>query len=555
MNKTNNQSSSSKKSGSSTKQKKNVGKTNDGSSSKKRASTAAGGKNSSGAAGTTVGHKMLLTRNSTPKIVETTDPLVLFQNYSKQCQCMGIDVHKAVRHALTIKTRTKTQQSASSKNASNKKKKVGGKTSSSSSSGGKNGTLPSCVQLIIGPEKKQSVEGQDSKKQKQGNNKKKARSKSADAKKNISATSSSTTLANNDQQQNETILATNSISSGKNIRNGGMVVGNISHTNHEGSDEQDDQEVLGDGGCRALVAAILGEVGFPESSTSNSDSSTNEGIGKESKLKSGGAGGDVACTVYTAFQEIRIWRSRIGNDGARAIARLLSKCDSSNNGVNIKINLLDLLGNEIGPRGALSLGRSLCMGVNKSLLSLKLDFNRSLGCDGMVALAKGLKLNCTLKFLSLKFCRIGVRGSAELSDVISFLRTAIESLDLEGNPLGGKGLEGLCPGLKRNSTLQKISLADIHIFPTDILESMQIFGDAIAHHKTLIEVNLLRNFIGKNGGNELLKHVKENSKIQTFLVEANLPTDIYIPLSRTCSQPEKASKKKRKTAKKGMKKK
>jgi hypothetical protein len=69
--------------------------------------------------------------------------------------------------------------------------------------------------------------------------------------------------------------------------------------------------------------------------------------------------------VYTAFQEIRIWRSRIGDDGATALARLLNKCDKPNNGVgNIKINLLDLLGNEIGPRGALALGRSLCMGVS-----------------------------------------------------------------------------------------------------------------------------------------------------------------------------------------------
>lgn len=198
--------------------------------------------------------------------------------------------------------------------------------------------------------------------------------------------------------------------------------------------------------------------------------------------------------------------------------------------------------------------------MNNSLLSLKLDFNRTLGCDGVVALSKGLKLNNTLKFLSLKFCGIGVRGGAALSDVLSFPRTAVESLDLEGNPLGGQGLEALSLGLKINNRLQKLSLADIHILPTTddaVLVSMQIFGDAIAHHKTLIEVNLLRNILGEAGGSELLKHVKTNSKIQSLLVEdTKLPPEIYVSLCRTHTQPPQkgASKKKRKN-KKGSKKK
>jgi Ran GTPase-activating protein (RanGAP) involved in mRNA processing and transport len=192
--------------------------------------------------------------------------------------------------------------------------------------------------------------------------------------------------------------------------------------------------------------------------------------------------------------------------------------------------------------------------MNDSLISLKLDFNRSLGSDGLVALSKGLKLNNTLKFLSLKFCGIGLRGGAALSDIIAFPRTAIESLDLEGNSLGGKGLEHFCPGLKSNNTLQKLSLADIHILPTDAL-SMQIFGDAIANHKTLTEVNLLRNILGETGGSELLKHLQGNSKIQSFLVDANLPSDIYLSLCRTVSQPHKKVSKKKRKAKKGSKKK
>lgn len=48
--------------------------------------------------------------------------------------------------------------------------------------------------------------------------------------------------------------------------------------------------------------------------------------------------------------------------------------------------------------------------MNKSLLSLVLDFNGNLGVDGIGALCKGLRTNSSLLKLSLRYCSIDGEG-------------------------------------------------------------------------------------------------------------------------------------------------
>ncbi len=85
---------------------------------------------------------------------------------------------------------------------------------------------------------------------------------------------------------------------------------------------------LGSWGCRALVAAILGKCNHEDAAK------------------------------YTAFKEIRIWRSNIGDHGAMAIGKLLREA-----GPEFNISLLELPDNNIGALGAVAIGRSLCAGV------------------------------------------------------------------------------------------------------------------------------------------------------------------------------------------------
>lgn len=104
-----------------------------------------------------------------------------------------------------------------------------------------------------------------------------------------------------------------------------------------------DSPAIGDGGCRALVSAILGEC---EHHMKGPNDTTNPNGNSEYK--------------YTAFEDIRIWGSKISDNGAVAFARLLRRC----NGVDFKVWYLELSDNQISQSGALSLGRSLCSGVS-----------------------------------------------------------------------------------------------------------------------------------------------------------------------------------------------
>ncbi len=96
--------------------------------------------------------------------------------------------------------------------------------------------------------------------------------------------------------------------------------------------DDDSDPLIGAGGCRALFTAILAEV-------------------EDQNIP------------YSFFEEIRIFRSKISDAGAKAISRLLSK----SNGKDFNVKYLELSDNHIGPSGALCIGRSLCCGVSPDI--------------------------------------------------------------------------------------------------------------------------------------------------------------------------------------------
>ena len=61
-----------------------------------------------------------------------------------------------------------------------------------------------------------------------------------------------------------------------------------------------------------------------------------------------------------------------------------------------KLQYLDLSENSIGHQGALHIGRSLEVGMNKTLTTLVLDFN-PLSSEGASSLCKGIATNSSLK--------------------------------------------------------------------------------------------------------------------------------------------------------------
>ena len=126
----------------------------------------------------------------------------------------------------------------------------------------------------------------------------------------------------------------------------------------------------------------------------------------------------------------------------------------------MKISFLELFDNNIGPKGANALGSALSYGHNLSLLTLKLDYNGTLGDDGVINLCKGLRTNATLKQLHLQFCNLTSECGPHLADLMANSRSGLELVNFSGNRLGGAGLASLCKGLMHNTKCETICLAD-----------------------------------------------------------------------------------------------
>mmetsp|Transcript_6620 Transcript_6620/g.9782 ORF Transcript_6620/g.9782 Transcript_6620/m.9782 type:complete len:354 (-) Transcript_6620:1483-2544(-) len=280
------------------------------------------------------------------------------------------------------------------------------------------------------------------------------------------------------------------------------------------------------GHCRSLVMAILGRSHHQLT-----------GVEEKSIIKAN------ACK---ALKELRIWRTKLGEDGVIILADLLRLGEQ-----NIDINFFELLECGVGPLGAKALGRSLSCGMNKSVLTLSLDYNPILACIGTTALCEGLKSNSSLKKLSLQRCNIGFGGATAISRVLAFHRTILQTLDLTGNLLGGEGLANLSEGLKSNKSLEKLLLADNNISSSDANEEgLRAFAHATESHPALTYVDFSYNAIGNNAKLLVKALGKENNtRISTFKVDASVPDNLFSVLHRTSATKKKTGKNKKKKKK------
>ena len=260
-------------------------------------------------------------------------------------------------------------------------------------------------------------------------------------------------------------------------------------------DDTETSLVLGSGGTRVLMQAILGS---------------------GSAMKGG---------PFKLVESIRLWRSKCSDDGAAAIAEVLRL-----GGGDVKIAYLELLDNNIGHRGALALGTSLSQGNNLSLLTLKLDYNSTFGTEGLKNLCRGLRTNISMKQLHVMYCKIDEEGGKYLAEVLGSSKSALELLNVGGNKLGGKGLSYLCSGLIENQRLEKLQLNDNYIDenPED-LDGLAALRDCIMTPTVAVtSIDLLFNRIGEPGANVLLPAFSDpNCKISEFLVDSSLPLDLF----------------------------
>ncbi|KAG2815907.1 hypothetical protein PC116_g4017 [Phytophthora cactorum] len=238
--------------------------------------------------------------------------------------------------------------------------------------------------------------------------------------------------------------------------------------------EGEDVGTLGSGGVRALTLAIM--ISFPLVSVWFTNG------------------------PYTQLRYIRIWKQEIGNEGAAAIASLLQ----ASSGVNIAY--LELLDCGIGEDGCRAIADVLSLQKAPGLLTLNLDYNLEINDAGVNVLFDGLFNNTALKQLHLDYCDIGRNGCIKLAQLISLPACAIErlvTLNLSDN------------GIRNN------------------IEALTAFRDALIRSKALAHVDFTFNLIEPDGANVLLPALTpENVKLQSFLVDASLPGDLFQQLNR-----------------------
>ncbi|CAK9036261.1 Ribonuclease inhibitor (Ribonuclease/angiogenin inhibitor 1), partial [Durusdinium trenchii] len=185
---------------------------------------------------------------------------------------------------------------------------------------------------------------------------------------------------------------------------------------------------LGPVGVQTLIEALVGD---------------GEGLGGPFKL----------------INTLRLWRSNAGEEGCRAVGAFLEtgsadpeEANASDNVCNLQF--LQLMDCNVTPQGCRYLGRALQVGANKTLLTLNLDHNSSLGTVGLRELANGMCTNSTIKRLSLAYCGIDSTGGRAVKNLLNGLGSQLEELVLKGNRLQGAGLKAFCPALGQNKVVQ-----------------------------------------------------------------------------------------------------
>uniref|UniRef100_K3WLM3 Uncharacterized protein n=1 Tax=Globisporangium ultimum (strain ATCC 200006 / CBS 805.95 / DAOM BR144) TaxID=431595 RepID=K3WLM3_GLOUD len=220
---------------------------------------------------------------------------------------------------------------------------------------------------------------------------------------------------------------------------------------------------------------------------------------------------------------------RGGEEEEELVNATLLQPPTASGGLNIAY--LELLDSDIGPDGCKVLGETLKSHTQPGLLTMKLKYNRAIGDAGVSALCDGLFTNTVLKQLHLDYCGIGPDGAIKLAQLVSIRSSVIETLSLQGNSLGDDGLYHLSLGLARSITLVTLNLSDNSIRHST--EALTAFRDALTRAKALAHIDFTFNHIEIDGANILLPALApENTKIQSFQVDASLPGDLFTLLNR-----------------------
>lgn len=127
--------------------------------------------------------------------------------------------------------------------------------------------------------------------------------------------------------------------------------------------------------------------------------------------------------------------------------------------INENVKFLDLMSNLISPLGCEFIGKLMAPEMKRGITHLKLDHN-PIGSEGMKRLGEGLRRNNTVQNLSLQYCDIDEGGARAIFEILIFQASSLEEINLSGNRLRNDGVVEVLKGASAAKKLGKLNLQD-----------------------------------------------------------------------------------------------
>lgn len=134
---------------------------------------------------------------------------------------------------------------------------------------------------------------------------------------------------------------------------------------------------------------------------------------------------------------------------------------------------------------------------------------------------EALQETCLLTHIDLSFNDMGPKGAALLSKSLALCKT-LYYLELKGNPIMSEGVMSIADMMKENKTIQILGLERTGIDAVGI----SYFAVVLSTYKSLKKLNISLNDIGDEGANKLTVNLKKNNWLKClYLHRCNLGSD------------------------------
>ncbi|KAH8612570.1 putative Leucine Rich repeat [Trypanosoma vivax] len=195
-----------------------------------------------------------------------------------------------------------------------------------------------------------------------------------------------------------------------------------------------------------------------------------------------------AALEASTVREALLCFNDIGKDGCDALANVVN--------VSVKLQLLDIRGNNLTPKCVRKLLKSISMST--SLTRLGLGSNK-LGEEGAALLLRALEKNTHLTSLDISLNEIGPNGAKSIAQLLETPSSPLEKLQLYGNYLGCDGVVHITSALRRNRSLKELTLGNNNATDAAMSKVAEMLRDNI----TLSYLDLRLNTITASGARTL----------------------------------------------------